>query len=129
MLAERLAMLRGTRTQQEIADALGISRARYAHYENGRNEPDIKTLIRLADLFEVKVDYLLGRSDTVKDARANYKSPLLDEAREIAELFKKDPESHKFWMAYKQAVPKRRKEFLRTWKIMMELEKENGLTK
>lgn len=34
-----------------------------ANYESGRNEPSIRDLIRLADYFQVSVDYLIGRSD------------------------------------------------------------------
>ncbi|SFJ82534.1 helix-turn-helix domain-containing protein [Thermoflavimicrobium dichotomicum] len=63
MLGQRLKMLRGKRTQDEIAHKLGISRARYSHYENGRSEPDAEMLQKLADLYNVTTDYLLGRTD------------------------------------------------------------------
>lgn len=54
-------------TQQQLADTLDISRRTYAHYEqigtaNGR-EPSLKTICKIADFFDVTVDYLLGRSD------------------------------------------------------------------
>lgn len=52
------------KTQQEIADILGISRQGYAKYENNLGEPDNSTLSKLADYFEVSTDYLLGRTDT-----------------------------------------------------------------
>ncbi|MBD8522316.1 helix-turn-helix domain-containing protein [Lysinibacillus fusiformis] len=61
MLGETLKKLRGKRTQQEIADALGISRARYAHYENNIRQPDYETLQQLADFFDVPTDVLFGR--------------------------------------------------------------------
>lgn len=61
MIGERLKHLRGEQTQEEIAKCLGISRARYSHYENGRSEPDIQTLKKLADFFKVTTDYLIGR--------------------------------------------------------------------
>jgi len=47
-------------TQQELADVLGISRQGYAKYENDLGEPDLTTLIKLADYFNVSVDSLLG---------------------------------------------------------------------
>lgn len=53
------------KTQQEIADILGISRQGYAKYENNLGEPDNSTLSKLADYFEVSTDYLLGRTDTI----------------------------------------------------------------
>lgn len=48
-------------TQTDIANKIGITQAGYAFYENGRNEPDIETLRKLADLFETSVDFLIGR--------------------------------------------------------------------
>lgn len=63
MLGERLKRLRGKRTQEEVAEIVGLSRARYSHYENGRSEPDHETLQSLAKYFGVTVDYLLGSSD------------------------------------------------------------------
>ncbi|MBS6503718.1 MAG: helix-turn-helix domain-containing protein [Clostridium sp.] len=46
-------------TQQEIADALGITRSRYSNYENGINEPSLDILIRLSRLFNCSIDDLL----------------------------------------------------------------------
>lgn len=46
--------------QQEVADALGVSRATYANYETGRRTPDIDTLIRLADIYGITLDELTG---------------------------------------------------------------------
>lgn len=62
MLGDSLKKLRGKRTQQEIAKALGISRARYAHYENDIRQPDYDTLQQLADFFDVPIDTLFGRT-------------------------------------------------------------------
>lgn len=47
-------------TQKKTAEQLEISLPTYNHYETGRYEPDIKTLIKLADFFGVSIDYLLG---------------------------------------------------------------------
>jgi len=48
-------------TQEEISKLLEIKRPRYAKYETGENQPDYSILIKLADLFGVSTDYLLGR--------------------------------------------------------------------
>ena len=48
-------------TQQELADRLGIKRNTYSDWENGKTEPSFENLIKLADLFEVSLDCLLGR--------------------------------------------------------------------
>ncbi len=47
-------------TLQNIADAIGVSNGTVANYENEKREPNIATLIKLADYFDVSVDYLIG---------------------------------------------------------------------
>ncbi|MEW9103971.1 helix-turn-helix domain-containing protein [Paenibacillus sp.] len=48
-------------TQEELAEKLGITRAALSHYEKNRRKPDFETLTTLADLFEVSIDFLVGR--------------------------------------------------------------------
>lgn len=64
MFAQRLEKLRLEKglTHQEMADMLGITRQAYGNYESGKREPDFKTLDKLADFFNVSLDYLLGKS-------------------------------------------------------------------
>ena len=50
-------------TQIEVAAALGISRQVFANYEKEINFPDPNMLIKIADYFDVSIDYLVGRSD------------------------------------------------------------------
>ena len=47
-------------TQFDISKKLNISRSTYTHYENGSRKPDHETLIRLSELFDVSIDYLLS---------------------------------------------------------------------
>ncbi len=78
-LGSRLKSLRGKKTQQEVADSLGLSRASYSHYENNRVEPDAAMLSKMADYFDVSIDYLLGREAVKKNKSANIESDLNDE--------------------------------------------------
>ena len=48
-------------THLELAKAIGVGRSTVSHYIAGRTEPDIATLIKIADYFHVSVDYLVGR--------------------------------------------------------------------
>lgn len=48
--------------QSQVAKELGISRAAYTYYENGQRQPNPQMLIRLAELFQVTIDYLAGRT-------------------------------------------------------------------
>lgn len=49
--------------QKELATLLNISDSTISNYENGVHCLDPATLCRLADFFEVSVDYLLGRTE------------------------------------------------------------------
>lgn len=48
-------------TQQEVANYLNMAQASYALYETGKNIPTTENIIKLADLYKVSTDYLLGR--------------------------------------------------------------------
>lgn len=54
------------KTQQQMADKLGISQQAYATYENDKAQPPKDVLTKLADFFDVSVDYLLDRTDLRK---------------------------------------------------------------
>jgi len=50
-------------TQKEAAESAELSLRAYMSYELEEKEPNLKSLNKLADFFEVSTDYLLGRSD------------------------------------------------------------------
>ena len=50
-------------TQREVAQRLGISQPSYIRYENGSAEPTLENLVKIADLYDVSVDFLLGRKE------------------------------------------------------------------
>ena len=50
-------------TQLELANMLNIERSTLSSYETGRRYPTLVILIRIADVFDVSVDYLLGREN------------------------------------------------------------------
>ncbi|WP_057768130.1 helix-turn-helix domain-containing protein [Cytobacillus praedii] len=76
MLGKRLKELRGKRTQEEIAELLDISRARYSHYENERSDPDQEMILKLSSVFNVSIDYLMGNTDDPTPPKAEEKSPI-----------------------------------------------------
>ena len=61
---ERLKELRTSHnmTQKDVYTAVGLSMLGYQRYEYGERTPTLPTLIALADLFQVSLDYLVGRS-------------------------------------------------------------------
>ena len=50
-------------SQQRLAMELSMTQNTISRYENGKREPGIKELIRIADYFNVSLDYLLERSE------------------------------------------------------------------
>ena len=48
--------------QRELAAVLNVSQNTYSQYENGVIELTAENLIKLADFYDVSVDYLLGRT-------------------------------------------------------------------
>ncbi len=50
-------------TQADMASVLEIERSTYTKYESGKSKPDSVMLKKIADYFEVSVDYLLGRTN------------------------------------------------------------------
>ena len=50
-------------TQRQVAEMLKIAQPSYIRYENGTAEPTQETLVKIADIFDVSIDYLLGRKD------------------------------------------------------------------
>lgn len=57
------------KSQQDIANILGITRQAYNNYELGYREPGNEMLLKLADYFNVSLDYLFGR--TIPAAKIN----------------------------------------------------------
>ncbi len=64
MFSERLKSLRraSKMKQSELAQKLSLSQQTISLYEANKRHPDLETLVRLADEFQVSTDYLLGRT-------------------------------------------------------------------
>ena len=65
MLYKRIRDLREDKdlTQTQIAKILGMSQTGYSKYETGENDLPSSILIKLADFYNVSVDYILNRTD------------------------------------------------------------------
>ena len=68
ILGKRLKELRLSHNlkQSDMANLLDISTNSYQRYELEKREPNLTTIVFLADYFDVSVDYLLGRTDNPK---------------------------------------------------------------
>lgn len=54
------------KTQNEIADYLGMKQPQYSRYENGLRDIPSDILIKLADYYNVSTDYIFGRTNNPK---------------------------------------------------------------
>ncbi|MCI9354831.1 MAG: helix-turn-helix transcriptional regulator [Firmicutes bacterium] len=63
--AQRLKELRKENdlTQLQLANMLNYGYTAIANYENGRNQPRLNDIIKMANIFNVSVDYFVGNSD------------------------------------------------------------------
>lgn len=63
--SERLQELKTSRgvMQKDVAAAIGVPLRTYQRYEYGEREPQLSTLVRMADFYGVTLDYLAGRED------------------------------------------------------------------
>jgi|SRR5690625_521992 len=80
--------------REDLAKRLGVSYSTISKYETDNRQPDLKTLERLSDIFDVTVDYLIGKSD---DPRFTEKQErMIDkETQEILDLLNQLPEEER----------------------------------
>ncbi len=50
-------------TQKQVADILGVAQPVYQRFENGIFECNYEQLVKLAEIFDVSIDYILGKAD------------------------------------------------------------------
>lgn len=79
--------------QNQVATYLGVSRATYTKYEGNGIEPSITSLIKLADLYKVSLDILVGRQFISQDLNEKNLSP-----------FQKNLEKNELKLAIRETV-------------------------
>lgn len=80
-LSERLTSLRQIKSigQKVLAAYLKVSVGTISNYENGVHQPDLDTLCRFAEYYNVTIDYLLGRCPHSTDTLSSYEySPSME---------------------------------------------------
>ena len=79
-------------SQKHLAESIGVSQQSINKYENHNIEPDIDTMIRIADYFNTSVDYLIGHTDLRRKIEVMHsydltpqESQLIDRYRTLSE--------------------------------------------
>jgi transcriptional regulator with XRE-family HTH domain len=113
MFPDRLKNLRknNNKTQQQMADILGISRQAYGYYENGSRQPDFESLKTLANYFDVTIDYLLTGKKEMNSNEEMWKELL-------------DPEKQVFFKDLLDAPEEKIEELIRFWEFIKERDKK-----
>ena len=78
-------------SQEDLGNAINLSKSTISLYESGKREPDYKTLKELANFFDCSTDYLLGETEIQNTPEA-----IIDDA------LKDDPELLEFWYEMKK---------------------------
>lgn len=86
---ERLRNLRNRRglTQREFGKRFQLSESAIGMYERDQREPSLELVRRMADFFEVSIDYILGRDHYLHEGKARYSAAdhWTQEERELAD--------------------------------------------
>jgi putative transcriptional regulator len=94
--SERLKNLRNQAqlTQVDVAEKLGISQPAYASWERGIKKPTQENLVKIAQILNVSVDYLVGNSDVKENNLDNiellFRMNSKGLTEEEKEIFKKE---------------------------------------
>lgn len=63
--AERLKILRREKglKQEQLANLLGVTQRKISYWETGQTEPDLMSVLKICEFFEVSCDYLIGKTE------------------------------------------------------------------
>ena len=110
MLGDRLRAIRKEHglTQQNIADVLGVDRTTYTVYEGGSITPSPATLVKLSQIYNVTVGYLIGVEENHPELRK------IPEEKQREKLLSSDPIS---------LLKKEEKELMLYFRVLSDAEK------
>ncbi|AZS15320.1 helix-turn-helix domain-containing protein [Paenibacillus lutimineralis] len=108
-------------SQMYVAERLGITNTVLSNYERDYRDPDTGMLSKLADLYDVDADYLLGRTDKPRSSGGTIDFDEKEQAE--FEAFINNPEYGIFFKDYLSAPEERREEMRKIWSILREKEK------
>lgn len=99
-------------TQEELGKKIGQTKSNVSKYETGTLEPSIQTLNLLSDIFDVSIDYLVGKTDIRKQS-SNFDtklSELMDNFENLSDESKKELEKYIQLLKMKDQLDKGKEE-------------------
>ena len=112
-LAESLKQIRRKykMTQDDVALFLGVSRSGYTYYETGKSAPSVESLKKLAMMYDITVDELVGMPEKISGKRAVSEENLATKGIDPLMYMKKDEQS--LVMAFRLASKEDKEKILR----------------
>lgn len=108
-------------SQSELADKLGVAKSTISMYEVGKREPDFETLEAIADLFNVDMNFLLGKDGSENDDHYY----LNDETREIAQEVFENPDLRSLFHVARDIEPNELRAHIEFMKRLKSKERNN----
>ena len=96
MFADRLKEIRTEKgiTQVQLAETMGVSKGTVAMWETGKREPNFETLNQLSEIFDKRIDYILGYSNDGSSPK------MTEEDIEQLGVWETEEQFHEAMMAY-----------------------------
>lgn len=90
----------------KVSKATGVTQSTLSDWKRGRSTPKTDTMQKLADFFDVSVDYMMGRESEEPNAVDKENNPIVldDEALELLEELKERPEMKTLFSVSKKAT-------------------------
>ncbi|MBB4075071.1 transcriptional regulator with XRE-family HTH domain [Anoxybacillus voinovskiensis] len=115
-LADHLKYLRKQQnwTQEDVAQRLNMSRSQISKWETGETLPDLQSLEKLSDLYDVSIDFLIGRRPSkqqlLREVNRLYATDKVDETMlDIIDYLKQHPDMEQALHSLAQLPAKKRK--------------------
>lgn len=108
-------------SQSELADKLSVAKSTISMYEVGKREPDFETLEAIADLFNVDMNFLLGKDGSENDDHYY----LNDETREIAQEVFENPDLRSLFHVARDIEPNELRAHIEFMKRLKSKERNN----
>ncbi len=94
-------------TQTYVANQLGVARTTYTAYENDTKQPPMETILKIANLFSVSTDFLIGRGSDFKQTSPSDIDAIIN-----------DPELGLWFKDIKDASSEKRAELKKFWEFI-----------
>ena len=123
IFSDRLAQLRKSKgvTQKALAEKLGVNTRTVQFYESGDKRPEIEGIVKIAEIFNVSVDYLVGKTEAMNIRPAEISAEEAEFLRWVQENVEEV-----FFFEFDKSPEAAKKQLMADLRYMWEREKKRG---